>query len=156
MPVPVWKSPRNSTKNTGMTMPRSAKTTSVMNNVRFFTSCAKSHRTKNHCRTAIKAAVSVIHKNPTGGGKSEPSSMMTLAIKKKAADSIHEIDLIFTFTLSYCSEHYSAFLFYHAFHERVNTNPAITVGLTVSISITKAAVLSLQRKHHFAALKKAL
>ena len=68
-----------------------------MNNVRRFTSFDKSHRTKNHWRTAITAAVNVIHKNPTGGGKSEPSSMMTLASKKKAADSIHETDLIFKF-----------------------------------------------------------
>ena len=57
--------------------------------------------------------------------------MMTLAIKKDAADSIHEIDLIFTFTPSHRSEHDSAFLFYNAFHERVNTNPAITVRLAV-------------------------
>ena len=101
--------------------------------------------------TAIKAAVNVIHKNPTGGGKSEPSSMMILASKKKTADSIHDIALIFTFTPSHRSEHDSAFLFYNAFHERVNTNPTTTVGLTVSVSITKATVLFFQRKHYLSA-----
>ena len=30
-------------------------------------------------------------------------------------------------------EYDSAFLFYHAFHECVNTNPAITIGLTASV-----------------------